>query len=321
MNSIDMTDAFKGPMKPWPTLEPYGRRLTLADSGFDLFLYDTGPARGTTVLLVHGLGDEADSWRYLLPALATGHRVLAPDLPGFGRSGRPRRSLSPPFLLTVLLELLERLDVPSALLMGSSLGGLLCQQIALNHPRRAAGLVLLDGTLLATGQALNLNLLLFMIPGLGELLYTRLRRDPAAAYDTLRPYYADLDAMPEADRDFLYRRVNQRVWSDSQRRAYFSVLRQLALWSPRQQKALPERLGRCQTPTLVLWGEHDRIVSLEAAQALIRLQHSARLVTIPEAGHLPHQERPQAVLDAIGEDGRLPLATPDNGNGPAPMER
>jgi hypothetical protein len=45
------------------------------------------------------------------------------------------------------------------------------------------------------------------------------------------------------------------------------------------------------------------------------------LVTIPEAGHLPHQERPQAVLDAIGEDGRLPLATPDNGNGPAALER
>jgi pimeloyl-ACP methyl ester carboxylesterase len=189
------------------------------------------------------------------------------------------------------------------------LGGVLCQQISLTSPERATGLVLLDGTLVATGQALNLRLLLFMIPGLGELLYTRLRRDPQAAYDTLRPYYADLEAMPAADRDFLYQRVNQRVWSDRQRRAYFSILRQLALWSPRQQKHLPEALRLCQVPTLALWGEQDEIVSIEACQTLIQLQPSARLVTIPDAGHLPHQERPQAVLEANRADDRLPLAT------------
>lgn len=304
-------------MQPWPTLAPFGRTLALPEAGFDLFLYDTGPAQGPTVLLVHGLGDEADSWRYLLPALAAGHRVLAPDLPGFGRSGRPLRSLSPPFLVAALLELLHSLDAWPVLLVGSSLGGLLCQQIAIDHPERVTGLVLLDGTLVATGQALNLNLMLFMIPGLGELLYTRLRRNPEAAYDTLRPYYADLDALPEADRSFLFQRVNERVWSNSQRRAYFSVLRNLALWSPRQQKGLPRRLGRCQTPTLVLWGQHDRIVSIDAAQTLIRCQPTARLVTVPGAGHLPHQERPGTVLDAIREDRRLPFLVRDDG----PQER
>ena len=70
---------------------------------------------------------------------------------------------------------------------------------------------------MATRQALNLNLLLFMIPGVGEWLYTRLRRDPQAAYDTLRPYYADLEGMAQADRDFLFQRVNERVWSDKQK--------------------------------------------------------------------------------------------------------
>jgi pimeloyl-ACP methyl ester carboxylesterase len=305
-----MSKRFTGPMKPWPALDQYGRTLTLPESGLDLFFFDSGPAEGATILLVHGLGDEADTWRYLLPELAVGNRVLAVDLPGFGRSTSPGRSLPAPYLTSVLLELLDRLGVAQAVLVGSSLGGLLCQQIALSEPDRAAGLVLLDGTLLATGQALNLNLLLFMVPGLGELLYTRLRRDPAAAYETLQPYYADLEAMPAADRDFLYQRVNERVWSDSQRRAYFSVLRNLALWSPRQQKGLPGRLAGCQTPTLVLWGEQDRIIAMDAAQTLVRLQPTARLVTVPGAGHLPHQERPQAVLDAIRENGRLAVAAP-----------
>jgi pimeloyl-ACP methyl ester carboxylesterase len=182
---------------------------------------------------------------------------------------------------------------------------LLCQEIVLTRPERATGLVLLDGTLVATGQALNLQLLLFMIPGVGEWLYNRLRRDPLEAYDTLRPYYADLDGLAQADRDFLFQRVNERVWSDKQRRAYFSVLRRLALWVTRQQKSLPERLGRCQTPTLVIWGEADRIVSESAAERLVELQATARLVTIAGAGHLPHQEKPAAVLEAIRGDGRL----------------
>jgi pimeloyl-ACP methyl ester carboxylesterase len=307
MSNIEMTDSYKGPMQPWPDLAPHARRLVLPGTGLELFFYDTGSAPGTPILLVHGLGDEADSWRHLAPVLAAGQRVLAVDLPGFGRSSQPRWALSAKFLVSVLLELLDELNVERALLVGSSLGGLLCQQIALDHPDRVAGLVLLDGTLLATGQALNLNLLLFMIPGIGELLYTRLRRDPQAAYETLRPYYADLDGLPEADREFLYRRVNERVWSNSQRRAYFSTLRNLALWSPRQQKTVPERLGRCQVPTLVLWGEHDRIVSSEAGQALIRHQSTARLFTVSGAGHLPHQERPDAVLKAMSADGRLPI--------------
>jgi pimeloyl-ACP methyl ester carboxylesterase len=283
-----------------------------------LFFYDTATydgkdasqAYGETILLVHGLGDEADSWRYLLPELAANYRVLAVDLPGFGRSSRPSRGLSASYLVSVLLELLDKLKISRAMLVGSSLGGLLCQQIALIHPERASGLVLLDGTLVATGQALNLKLILFMVPGLGELLYTRLRRDPQAAYETLRPYYADLDDLPEVDREFLFQRVNERVWSDRQRRAYFSVLRQLAMWSPRQQGELPARLDLCQVPTLAIWGDQDRIVSVEAAQSLIRQQPTARLVTIPRAGHLPHQEQPKAVLKAILEDHRLPLSAP-----------
>jgi pimeloyl-ACP methyl ester carboxylesterase len=271
----------------------------------ELFVYDTGPSDGASILLVHGLGDEADTWRHLIPELCPNHRVVAPDLPGFGRSSLPPRSLSPLFLVNVLLELMVRLEIPAALLLGSSLGGMLCQEVALDYPEKVNGLVLLDGTVVASGQSLNLALLLFIIPGVGEWMYNRLRRNARAAYDTLRPYYAAIDRLPQADQDFLFRRVNERVWSDKQRQAYFSVLRQLARWSPRQQKRLPERLGQCGVPTLAIWGEQDQIVSVRAAQWLTELQSSARLAVLPGAGHLPHQEQPRAVLSAIREDGRL----------------
>lgn len=297
--------SFKGPMRPWSALEPFGRTVSLTKSGVELFLFDTGPSDGATILLVHGLGDEADTWRHLVPALAGRHRVLAPDLPGFGRSSQASAALSPPFLASLLLETLDLLEEPAVLLVGSSLGGMLCQQISVAQPERASGLVLLDGTMVATSQAVNLTLLLFMIPGVGEWMYTRLRRDPQTAYDTLRPYYAGLEGMSAADQDFLFQRVNERVWSARQRQAYFSALRQLALWSPRQQKGLSEKLSRCHVPTLAIWGASDAILSVEAARRLTQLQPTARLVTIAGAGHLPHQEQPEAVLRAIRQDGRL----------------
>ncbi|MFN2190140.1 MAG: alpha/beta fold hydrolase [Candidatus Promineifilaceae bacterium] len=298
-------NSFKGPMRPWPSLEPFSRTISLPKSQLDLFFFDSGSKDGSTFLLVHGLGDEADSWRHLFPKLAVNNRVLAVDLPGFGRSSLPGRSLSPPFLVAVLMELLDELNTGEVRLVGSSLGGVLCQQIALEHPERVPGLVLLDGSLTASGQALNLTLLLFMIPGVGEWMYNRLRRDPEKAFDTLIPYYADLEGLAKEDRDFLFQRVNQRVWSDRQRRAYFSVLRQLALWSPRKQKSLAERLGDCQVPTLAIWGERDAMISIEAAQTLLEIQPTARLVMIEGAGHLPHQDNPAAVLNAIIGDGRF----------------
>ena len=107
-------------------------------------------------------------------------------------------------------------------------------------------------------------------PLLGEWLYTRLRRDPQAAYQTLAPYYGRLDELPKADRAFLFQRVNERVWSDGQRRAFFSTFHSLARWLPGQQRDLAVRL-------------------------------STHLAVVPGAGHNVHQENAEAVLKAIRE--------------------
>jgi len=301
---------FSGPMQPWPALAPYGQTIQLLGSEVDLFYYDTGPADGATILMVHGLGDESDTWRHLIPDLASRHRVLAPDLPGFGRSSLPTRSLTPDFLMTVLTEFLHELEQTPVVLIGSSLGGVLCQEIALTKPQLARGLILLDGTIVTGRQALNIGLLLFVIPGIGEWLYTRLRKNPLAAFDTLEPYYADLEAMPGDDRKFLFQRVNERVWSNSQRKAYFSILRNFARWTPGQQKGMLARLQNCLVPTLALWGASDHMIDISVAEKLTQLQPTCRLVTIPGAGHLPHQERPKEVLRVIYEDMRLLVSGP-----------
>ena len=292
---------YQRPMSPWPELERYARSVSLPQNGLTVHVYDAGAGTATSMLLMHGLGDEADTWRHVITPLSADRRVVALDLPGFGRSDKPERPYTIPFFQNVVLELLDTLSIQRAVLMGHSLGAVLAHSIALNCRERVERLILLDGSLVARSQKLDLATMLFLIPGLGEWLYTRLRRDPQATYQTLAPYYERLNELPEADRTFLFQRVNERVWDDGQRRAFFSTFRNLARWLPGQQRDLASRLGALGISTLVVWGGADRINSIENGRALAELQPTARLVTVPGAGHNVHQENAEEVLKAIRE--------------------
>jgi pimeloyl-ACP methyl ester carboxylesterase len=285
-------------MEPWPALAPHGRSVLLPCSRLRLFCYDLGPPAAPALLLLHGLGDEADTWRHVAAPLAASYRVIAPDLPGFGRSDQPARPYGPAFLRDTVVELMDALDIGEATLVGSSLGAMLAQLVALTRPGRARRLVLIGGTLLNREQQLG-PAAWFLVPGLGERLYTGLRRDPQAAYATLRPFYADLDGLPAADRDFLYRRVNQRVWSDGQRRAYLSALRHLVFWLARSRAEITRRMAALATPTRYIWGERDVIMPMACAHASVAVQPAASLAVVPGAGHLPHQEQPAAFLATL----------------------
>lgn len=288
-------------MSPLPALASYARRVTVAAHEVTLFLYDTEPAArdGIPHLLVHGLGDEADTWRHVLPALARRRRVLALDLPGFGRSDKPAAPYTVPWYAAVVSALLDTLQIRRVALVGHSLGAMTCHWLALEQPTRVEALVLLAGGLATTPRRPDLNTLLLLTPRLGEWLYSQLRKNPQAAYDSLRPFYADLDALPPAEQEFLFRRVNERVWNDDQRRAFFRTVRGLASWLPRQQKGLSDRLAHLTTPTTVLWGAQDRVVTVEHGRDLAARQPSAHLTVLAGAGHNLQQEQPEAVVAAI----------------------
>lgn len=276
--------------------------VQLPQNKLDVFCYDTGTYHLPAVLLVHGLGDEADTWRHILPDLARTHRVLAPDLPGFGRSDRSKRTYSISFYQQILLELLDVLQIGQADIVGHSMGAMIAQFTALNQPERVRRLLLLSGSLVASSGRLDWRTLMFLVPYIGEWQYNALRKDPQKAYRSLMPYYRNLERLPQADRDFLFLRVNQRVWSDGQRDAFLSVLRNLARWLPGAQKSLPGKLAGFLKPTLIIWGQGDQVNSVENGQALLQLQPNARMIILPDSGHNLHQEDPQAVLAEINKE-------------------
>jgi pimeloyl-ACP methyl ester carboxylesterase len=286
-------------MKPFAGLERWSRQVRLPASGMPLFFFDTGGDDKPPILLIHGLGDEADTWRHVLPALSARQRAIAPDLPGFGRSDQGKHPYTIPFFVDTLLELLDSLAIPRVVLVGHSMGAVIAQSLALEHPERVERLVLISGSLVSVENKLNAGLLLFLVPGLGEWAYNRLRKDSQAAYQTLEGYYNHLANLPQADRDFLYQRVNERVWSDGQRRGFLGSLRGLAGWLPGQQKSLPDRLRGWSIPTTILWGENDQVQPVANARALASRLPAARLVMVPDAGHNLQQEQAGVVVEAI----------------------
>jgi pimeloyl-ACP methyl ester carboxylesterase len=279
-------------------LAPWASRVKLGGSGRELFCYDAGPRDAPGILLVHGLGDEADTWRRVIGPLAERHRVVAPDLPGFGRSPAAAHArLSPPYLGAFLVELLQHLGMKRVTLVGSSLGAVLSQVVALSDPGVVERLVLVDGGILAMSR-FNAGLLLMLVPGVGEKRYRDFAADLDAAYASLLPYYAALGSLPEEERRFLRERVGERVASLTQMRAYFSSLRGLILWMLTGGRRQAGRAAGLGIPTTYVWGALDHIIPLEAGKTAHERHPGSDLVVISGAGHLPHQETPEQFLAA-----------------------
>ncbi|MBF6593812.1 MAG: alpha/beta hydrolase [Thermaceae bacterium] len=273
-------------------LKPYARKLNAG--GVGLHIYDCGPVGSKPPLvLLHGLGDEADSWRKVFPLLAGYRRVIAPDLPGFGRSDHPRRAYTLNFFAQTIQTLLSMLKVSKAVLVGSSMGAAVVLRVAQRQPGLLSGMVLLDGP--PVRGKVNAAQLRFLTPGVGERIYTGLRASQDAAYATLGPYYFNLKALPAADQAFLRERVWARVWSDDQRRAFFSTFRWLA-WEGLLGQPNPTALASLALPAQIIWGDHDHIAGLESGKLLASWIPGAKLQVIPNCGHLPQQEQPQELV-------------------------
>ncbi len=282
----------------WESLSPFAGTIHLCKARLDIFYLDSGPSEKPVCLLLHGLADESETWRHIFTPLSRNYRVIVPDLPGFGRSGKPSGKYTMDFLKDSLLEFLEAMEIEEAHFIGSSLGAMLIQYTGLFYKGKMISQVLTDGVIIPQKQKFSIFNFLFMTPLIGEYLYSRLKNKPVEAYNTLKPYYADLDALPEEDRDFLYRRVCERVSDNRQRHAYFSILRRFSRWLGKSDR-FRDALSKKDIPVLMIWGGEDRIISVEAAEKMRSRIPGSEIQVIPRAGHLPHQEKPGEYMEIL----------------------
>jgi 2-hydroxy-6-oxonona-2,4-dienedioate hydrolase len=251
---------------------------------------------GPPLVLLHGAGDNSLDWRWVLPALARTHRVYAPDLPGSDDSAKPVADYSPAFFERFVAAFVDALGIERATFVGNSLGGIIALRLALADPARVGALVLVDSA--GLGRAINPAFTSVNVPGLGEAAMP-LWRTTLGAYQRAWGRTTLLFARPwDVPREWLAEQC-RLARSPGYLEAHLTALR--ALVSPAgQREVLVDRLPLLEMPTLVVWGERDRVFpQSQARDAAARLREGS-LELIPDCGHLPHIERPDPFVAALG---------------------
>jgi pimeloyl-ACP methyl ester carboxylesterase len=252
-------------------------------AGLRLHLRDSGPREAPAILMLHGFGSSLHTWEDWARLLEADHRVIRLDLPGFGLTGPdPTGDYSDARSMAVLRALLDRLGVARATLIGSSMGGRIAWAFAAAHPDRVAKLVLVapDGFAspgVAYGRRQEVPALMHVLPY--TLPRSMLRANLAAAY-------ADPARMTEAT----VQRSYDLMLAPGVRRAIIARMGQVVLPEP-----VP-LLRRITVPTLLLWGEQDRMIPIANAQDYLAALPDARLVALPGIGHVPMEEAPEATI-------------------------
>ncbi|AEH08462.1 MULTISPECIES: alpha/beta fold hydrolase [Protofrankia] len=254
--------------------------------------------RGPALLLIHGVGDNSQSWRGLVPLLARGRTVIVPDLLGHGESDKPRGDYSIGGYACGMRDLLTVLGIDRVTVVGHSLGGGIAMQFAYQFPERCERVVLV-----ATGGVCpDLHPVLRTVattPGSGLVLSlataSPLRQVGWAVTRTLRWLRTDLGR----DADDLMRMFDN-LHVNTARAAFLRTLRS----SVDSHGQAITMLDRCYLaagmPYMIIWGEHDAVIPVEHARIAHAAMPSSRLEIFEGAGHFPHHSDPErfrAVLE------------------------
>jgi len=261
-----------------------------------LVLHYLAEGRGPATALVHGLGGFAESWRHNIPALACHGRVIALDLPGFGRSGKPRRPYTLDFLARALDGLLRGLGVDTVRLVGHSLGGAVAARFALDHPGRVERLAFLGAAVPGFHLRPSWIYRTLSLPGLGEMLSSLVT--PGICATALERCFAHPDT--EEIRFFVEHEYAARA-SRAGRAAYLSLLRSAKDDFTVDADAYRAALSRLGRGVLVVHGLQDRVIPLVHARQVADGLNVAEPHWLDRCGHFPQIEHP-AVLNTYLRD-------------------
>ena len=240
----------------------------VAVRGLPVRYFAAGPRDGEIVVLVHGLGDSAETWSGVLPLLARDWRVIAPDLAGFGGVLIPPEGMHFAVLADYFAGFLDALGIARAALVGNSLGGAVAMRHAARHPDRVSRLFLLNTAGLPIDRV--------------EVFSPQTRVEALAL---ARASSGAQLRVPGFVLDDLLRRV-----SDPARRAYLA--------SP-ERTDVADDLPRLTMPLTIVWGERDGLIPLAVAERIRAAQPAAELLTLPDAGHVTQGDAPRAVAAII----------------------
>ena len=246
--------------------------------------YDTcGDPKADPLLLIMGLGATLEWWRRLIPILSSRYRTIVYDNRGVGRSDVPPGPYAIAQMAEDAVAVLDAAGVASAHVFGASMGGMIAQELALNHPARVRSLIL--GCTACGGTQ--------SVPADKEVraaLGARSTMTREEAMWTMAPYIFDAGTPKERVAEDIAVRLTAKVTNDG----YFAQLGAIREWS-----GTYDRLAGLTMPTLVVHGETDRLVPAENGRIVAQAIPGSRLVMIPDASHIFFTDQLEASSEAL----------------------
>ncbi len=251
---------------------------------------------GPVVVLVHGMAGSSDTWRAVMPELAEHFTVIAPDLLGHGDSAKPRGDYSLGGFASGVRDLLVALGHERATLVGQSLGGGVAMQFAYQFPERCDRLVLVSSG--GLGDEVNLLLRLLTLPGAEYVL-------PVACNDWV--HGAGVAIVGWLRHVGLHVSPNvAQMWesygslADAPTRiAFLHTLRSVVDHAGQRVSAADRLYLATETPTMIVWGDHDRIIPVEQGYTTHAAIPGSRLEIFEGCGHFPQCEDPDRFAEVL----------------------
>jgi pimeloyl-ACP methyl ester carboxylesterase len=263
-----------------------GRRVNYVD-------YGEGSPDLHPVVLIHGLGGCWQNWlENIRPIAATGRRVIALDLPGFGFSEMPADEISISGYGRVVNSLCDELDLGEVVLCGHSMGGFTACETAIQFPERVERVVLVSAAGITTSDLMHQPILAGarVLAVLGERAVAQSQR-VVVRKRLRRLLYASFIRYPDRlATDFLF-----EITQGSGRRGFNPALAAILSYDIR------DRLPEISVPVLIVWGSEDMLVPHSDAGEYERLIPNSRKVVLDDTGHSAMMERPRTTNELIVE--------------------
>lgn len=283
------------------------RESKVIHSGFvelgRLRLHHSYGGHGSPVVFIHGLGSSGYmEWRLNLEDVAAHHRVFAPDLPGYGRSDKPRARYTIPYFARAVERYMDDRKLRSAALVGASLGGRVALEVALERPALVRKLALINTLGLGRPKVRMAQMAygLVSLPRVGEaaMRFARdaLRWASPSMVRRIAGRYAGVTAdLSRAMDDEYLEDLREMYAADGYHDAYLSTVRSLI--NPRAllrgHHDVSERLNELKIPVHLIWGVDDPLFPVAHAERAHSLIERSQLTVIQGAGHTPQSERPE----------------------------
>jgi len=272
-----------------PDLEP--QHLTL--HGHEVRYFRAG--EGPPVLLIHGVAGSATTWKPTFERLAEHYDVLAPDLPGHGRSDKYRADYSISGFAVHLRDVLVATGMQRATVVGHSLGGGIAMQLAYQHPDRVERLVLVASG--GLGREVSPLLRAASLPG-SELVLPLVANFYTRAWGNLINGVVGRTGLRVPAAAETWRGISSLA-EPRTRRAFLRTIRSVIDVSGQAVSAKDRLYLATAVPLLIMWGERDRIIPVHHAHATHEQMPGSRLELFEHAGHFLHNEEPERFISVL----------------------